>query len=87
MRIGLEIATELADAQRRLEAIGYVNVYGATLDKLAELEFRRMTLLRDIWRLRHEREEWISAPTSPDPSDHSAAPAPAQPCPPPETKA
>jgi len=61
MREHTEIAKDIAATQQAIDALGYVNVYLATQEKLAELEARRMELMRRLNQLRKERDEWIAA--------------------------
>ena len=59
MRTQAEIAKDLAEARQSLIELLGVNVYGVSVDRLAELEARKMNLDRRIFLLKKERTDWV----------------------------
>lgn len=59
MRTCEEIAKDLSLARKRRENLNYVNIAGASIEDLADLEVQIMKLDREIHQLTLERDLWI----------------------------
>lgn len=69
-RTAAEIAKDITETREWLRGFGLINVYGKTLDELAELEAKRMEAERRLNALERERAAYVrgATPSEADPS-------------------